>query len=278
MNKPRDVEVAVISDIHLGTHACKAREVLNYLKSINPSKLILNGDIIDSWRFSRSYFPGTHLKVIRLLIKFLENGTEIIYITGNHDEVMRNLSGVAFQNLKIVNQLELHLNGSKTWIFHGDFYDRIIRQHKWLARTGAALYGLITISNKLINKILEFSGFRSVIIYKSIKERIKSNSKKLSGFEKKIITNAIRKDYNTVICGHTHTPVYKTITEENRSLTYINCGDWVEHCTSAEYANGTWTLRTFSQEDPSPMFDEPVVLNKKNLYYLMLNEFPMFSN
>ncbi|MFB6342164.1 UDP-2,3-diacylglucosamine diphosphatase [Saccharicrinis sp. FJH62] len=278
MNLPRNVEVAVISDIHLGTHACKARELINYLKSIHPEKLILNGDIIDSWRFSRSYFPKTHLKIIRLLIKFLENGTEVIYITGNHDEVMRNLSGVSFQNLKIVNQHELNQNGLKTWIFHGDFYDRIIHQHKWLARTGAALYGLITITNKAINKTLSVFGLGSVIIYKTIKEKIKTHPEKLSGFEERIITHARKKGYGTVICGHTHTPVNKIISDNNGTLNYINCGDWVEHCTSAEYSHGKWTLKTFSQTESTLTFDEPVVLNKKSLYYLMLKEFPLLSN
>ncbi|MFB6318883.1 UDP-2,3-diacylglucosamine diphosphatase [Saccharicrinis sp. FJH54] len=278
MHIPRDIEIAVISDIHLGTHACKARELISYLKSIKPAKLILNGDIIDSWRFSRSYFPKTHLKIIRLLIKFLENGTEVIYITGNHDEVMRNLSGVSFQNLKIVNQLELNLNGIKTWIFHGDFYDRIIHRYKWLARTGAALYGLMTVTNKAINKLLSPFGKGPVIIYKTIKEKIKTHPDKLSAFEEKIITNARRKGYGTVICGHTHTPVSKTIQDKNGTLRYLNCGDWVEHCTSAEYTNGIWTLKTFTSADLSPTYDEPVVLNKKSLYYLMVKEFPRFSN
>ncbi|KAF0239554.1 MAG: hypothetical protein FD181_142 [Prolixibacteraceae bacterium] len=113
--KIREVEVAVISDIHLATHACKPKKVLKYLKSIQPKILVLNGDIIDSWRFSRNYFPKPQLKVIRQLIKMMEKGVQIFYITGNHDEFLRKFSQSQIGNLSIVNQLILDLDGSKNW-------------------------------------------------------------------------------------------------------------------------------------------------------------------
>ena len=91
----RNPEISVISDVHLATHASKAKELVRYLKSIHPKKLILNGDIIDSWRFSRNYFPKTHLKVLRQLIKMMEQGTKVVYITGNHDEIIRRQKSVS---------------------------------------------------------------------------------------------------------------------------------------------------------------------------------------
>jgi UDP-2,3-diacylglucosamine pyrophosphatase LpxH len=133
----RTLEISVISDIHLGTHASKAKSLLKYLKSINPRILILNGDIIDSWRFSRNYFPKPHLKVIRQIIRMLEKGTRIVYVTGNHDEVFRKFNKTRIGNFEIVNQFEITLNNNRTWIFHGDIFDLIIHQAKWLAKLGA---------------------------------------------------------------------------------------------------------------------------------------------
>lgn len=275
MENSQAVEIVVISDIHLGTHACKATKLLNYLKQIQPKKIILNGDIIDSWRFSRSYFPKSHLKIVRQFLKFLEKGTELIYITGNHDEVMRNLSGISVLNLKIVNQLELNLNGSKTWIFHGDFYDLIIHRHKWLARLGAALYGLLTITNKLINKLIKTLGRKEVVIYKSLKERINKHPEKLTKFEEKVIASAQKKGCSTVICGHIHKPALKHFKQENQLIQYINCGDWVENCTAAEYANGEWKLVFAEELVPETPFEEPLIFNTKNLYNLLAMEFPL---
>ena len=274
MNELRELEIAVISDIHLGTYACKAKELLTYLKSIKPKKLILNGDIVDSWRFTRSYFPKSHLRIIRQLLKFLEKGTEIIYITGNHDEVMRNLSGISFLNLQIANQYELQLDNGKTWIFHGDFYDLIIHRYKWLARLGSALYGSLTVFNKLLNRIIRRFGMNEIIIYESLKERIKHSPDKLTKFEEKVFLSARKKNCQTVICGHIHTPAIKQIKRGGFQLDYINCGDWVEHCSAAEYNHGSWTLLYFEMPVQKSVIDDPVVFNRKNLYELLSFEFP----
>lgn len=122
----RKIDISVISDFHLATHASKAKPLLKYLKSIQPKMLVLNGDIIDSWRFSRNYFPKPHMKVIRQLLKMVEKGVRVVYITGNHDDVFRKFNNTELGNFSIVNQLELDVNGQKTWIFHGDVFDHII--------------------------------------------------------------------------------------------------------------------------------------------------------
>lgn len=166
--KIREIEIAVISDIHLATHASKPKKVIRYLKSIQPATLVLNGDIIDSWRFSRNYFPKTHLKLIRQIIKMMEKGAQVVYITGNHDEFLRKITHVQIGNLKIVNQLVLDLNGKKTWIFHGDIFDNTIHRSKWLAKLGAAVYGLLTLVNKAVNLILKGLKRPEIIIYKSV--------------------------------------------------------------------------------------------------------------
>ena len=114
----RPVEVAIISDLHLGTYGCHAKEILNYLKSIQPGLLILNGDIIDIWNFSKRYFPASHMLVIKEIMNFISNGTRMVYITGNHDELLRRYSDMQMGNFQLVDKLVMEINGKMCWIFH----------------------------------------------------------------------------------------------------------------------------------------------------------------
>ena len=150
----RKMDISVISDVHLATMASKAKPLLKYLKSIQPKTLVLNGDIIDSWRFSRNYFPKAHLKVIRQLVKMIEKGVKVVYITGNHDDVFRKFNNTRLGNFSIVNQLELTVNDQNIWIFHGDVFDHIIHHSPWLAKSGAAAYGFLTLINGMVNRDL----------------------------------------------------------------------------------------------------------------------------
>jgi len=269
----REVEIAVISDLHLATHACKPKKIIRYLKSIQPKMLVLNGDIIDSWRFSRNYFPKNHLKVIRQMIKMMEKGVEVYYITGNHDEFLRKISHVKIGNLNIVNQLVLDLEGKKTWIFHGDVFDPSIHRTKWLAKFGAAVYGLLAMFNKLINRFLHWIGKPEIIIYKSLKKRLSSEKLNLSKFETTVANSAISQGYQNVICGHTHIPKEKRALINGELIHYINCGDWVEHFTAAEYYNGDWNLFYYKEDvEEIPLQDELDFPVKHQLYQSILKE------
>lgn len=274
--KLREIEVAVISDIHLATHACKPKKVLKYLKSIQPKTLVLNGDIIDSWRFNRNYFPKTQLKVIRQLIKMMEKGVQVFYITGNHDEFLRKFSQTQIGNLRIINQLILNLNGTKTWIFHGDIFDNIIHKNKWLAKLGAATYGMLTMLNQLVNRFLIGIGKPEIMIYKSIKKYTARENINLSTFETAIGNAALKQGYDTVICGHTHIPKQKQLTISGQKIQYLNCGDWVEHFTAAEYYNSNWNLYYYN--DPDDEFaDDLDVPEERQLYQSLVKEL-VFAN
>ena len=268
----RKIEVSVISDLHLATHASKAKKILKYLKSIQPSTLVLNGDIIDSWRFSRSYFPKSHLKVIRHIIKLMEKGVLVYYITGNHDDFLRKFNHVDIGNLKIVNQTILELNGNKTWIFHGDVFDPIIHKSHRLAKFGAAFKGLLTVVNNFLNSALRLLNLKEVIIYKSIKNTFRKRGNTVSRFEDNICRSAAFKNCQTIICGHTHQPLDKTIINEKGVFRYINCGDWVEHFTAVEYSNGEWVLKYIDEIDDDVSDDEPEIPNKKEVYNALFNE------
>lgn len=272
----RKLDISVISDVHLATMASKAKALLKYLKSVQPKLLVLNGDIIDSWRFSRNYFPKSHLKVIRQLVKMIEKGVQVVYITGNHDDVFRKFNNTRLGNFSIVNQLELVVGERKTWIFHGDVFDHIIHHSPWLAKFGAAAYGLLTAFNKILNLILRAFGGDEMILYKSMKDRILKEKKVLTNFEKAIANAALSKNVDMVICGHTHIPVDKIIHTEQGQIRYINCGDWVEHLSAAECLDGEWILNYFSlnsdEEEVELPGDELYIPDKKQLYRSILEE------
>ncbi len=271
----RRLDVSVISDFHLATLASKAKPLLKYLKSIQPKTLVLNGDIIDSWRFSRNYFPKAHLKVIRQILKMVEKGVQVVYITGNHDDVFRKFNNTRLGNFSMVNQLEFTLNNQKTWIFHGDVFDHIIHHSPWLAKLGAAAYGFLTLLNKMVNVLLRVFPGKEMIFYKSMKDRITKRKQVLTNFEKAIANAAVSKNIDLVICGHTHIPVDKFIHTEKGSVRYINCGDWVEHFSAAECVDGEWSLNYFKgevdDENDSPG-DELYIPDKKQLYRSIVEE------
>jgi UDP-2,3-diacylglucosamine pyrophosphatase LpxH len=242
-----DVEVAVISDIHLGTMACNATALLEYLKSIAPKMLVLNGDIIDAWRFSRNYFPKSQLKIVRHLIKMMEKGTRIYYIAGNHDEILRKFVHTRSGRFKIVNQLMLKLGSEKVWFIHGDVFDSVISRLRWFSKMGAAVYGFITLVNLALNFLFKSEG-KKLNIYKNRASGF--NSENISRFETRVATEAIRRGVQTVVCGHTHIPADKNIRLGNAGVRYLNCGDWVENNTSLEFREGEWRLCHFSKIEP----------------------------
>ena len=151
MARKRKVEVVVISDVHLGTYGCHAQELLAYLKSINPETVVLNGDIVDIWQFSKSYWPAAHMRVVKYLMGLVAKGTKVYYITGNHDEMLRKFTGFKMTSFQIVNKLVLELDGKKTWLFHGDVFDVTMQHSKWMAKLGANGYNLLILLNRMVN-------------------------------------------------------------------------------------------------------------------------------
>ncbi len=240
--KKRPVDLVVISDVHLGTYGCHAKELLGYLNSIKPKKLILNGDIIDIWQFRKRYFPKSHLKVIKKIITLASKGTEVIYITGNHDEMLRKFSDTEMGNFKLLDKLVIELDGKKAWFFHGDIFDASIQNAKWLAKLGGWGYDMLILLNQLINWLLVKLGREKFSLSKKIKNSVKKATKYINDFEGVAAQLAIQNKYQYVICGHIHQPQIRQFTDKNGSCFYLNSGDWIENLTSLEYHNQQWQL------------------------------------
>lgn len=240
--KKRKIELVVLSDIHLGTFGCHAKELVNYLSSIKPKILVLNGDIIDIWQFRKSYFPSTHLKVIQKIINLASKGTKVYYITGNHDEMLRKFSDLTMGNISLVDKVVLELGDKKAWIFHGDVFDASVQHSKWIAKLGGVGYDYLILMNRFVNWLLSKIGKEPYSFSKKIKSSVKKAVKHISDFEQTATELGIEKKYDYVICGHIHEP--KIIKKENKngSIMYLNSGDWVENLTALEYNYKRWKL------------------------------------
>jgi|SRR6218665_237881 len=249
----RPVDVAVISDLHLGTYACRAKEFVSYLNSIEPRLLILNGDIIDGWQFSKHYFPQHHITAIQQIFHLLSTGTRIIYITGNHDETLRRYADLHLGNFQLADKVVIEIDGKMNWIFHGDVFDHTTANSaKFWGKLGSNGYALLLGFNKMINKFMRMIGKEKLSLSKSIMEQFHKRFVRIDAFETMIAEIAIEKKYDCVICGHIHQPGKRLFTNEKGTVTYMNSGDWVEHMTALEYYNNDWHLYTHEQiESPT---------------------------
>ncbi|SKB68479.1 UDP-2,3-diacylglucosamine pyrophosphatase LpxH [Sphingobacterium nematocida] len=258
----REVDLVVLSDLHLGTYGCRAKEVLHYLYSIKPSKLILNGDIIDIWQFKKSYFPDQHLRVIKYLFDMAYQGTELIYVTGNHDEMLRKFSDISFGNIKLVDKLVLHLGDKKAWVFHGDVFDASVQHSKWLAKLGGWGYDMLIRLNNLINWCLNRLGREKYSLSKRIKNSVKKAVKFIGDFEHTASELAIESHYDYVICGHIHQPQIRTVETKKGKCVYMNSGDWIENLSALEYNNHEWTMFHYEEQKDKlgkyPLHESPL--------------------
>jgi UDP-2,3-diacylglucosamine pyrophosphatase LpxH len=248
----RRMKICVISDVHLGTYGCHAEELNRYLKSIDPEILILNGDIVDIWQFSKNYWPPAHMKIVNRILKMTSKGVKVYYITGNHDELLRRFVDFQMGNFVLTNKVILDVGGKKTWFFHGDVFDMSVRYSKWIAMLGSKGYDLLIIINRLINKVLEKMGREKVSISKRVKDSVKRAVKFVSDFEQTAMEMAAFHGFQQVVCGHIHQPADKMWEIDGQTIRYMNSGDWIENCTSLEYTdeNG-WVIYTYTPEESS---------------------------
>lgn len=279
----RSIDILVISDIHLGTYGCHANELLYYLKSVKPKIVVLNGDIIDIWQFSKRYWPNSHMKIIKHLFSWMGKGIKTYYVTGNHDEMLRKFEGLKMGSLSIVNKVVLTLSdGKKAWMFHGDVFDITMQHSKWLAKLGAVGYDTLILINRFFNFISKkvFNKGKLSLAQK-IKHSVKSAVSFINDFEQTSADIGIYNKFDFVVCGHIHHPEMRTITSPQGSIVYLNSGDWVENLSALEYTNGEWSIYKFSDSDKAEMElnakEEEKDPNMDQLFDNMLHEFKMMK-
>lgn len=222
-----------ISDIHLGTRGCNHKRLKDFLRKNKFEKLYLVGDIVDIWRISKGnwYFPQEHVNIIRQFLTLAKQGTEIIYISGNHDEFLRTVSDfdINMGNIVIKDE-DIHLTaeGKEYLVCHGDDYDNIFKYHRWLAIIGDSFYNLSIYINIYLAKLRAFLGREPWSFSNYLKKKVKLASRFIEDFEDSISKECKRRKCYGVVCGHIHHAEMKYI----NGVHYCNDGDWVESCTA----------------------------------------------
>ena len=231
-----------ISDLHLGSKHCNAEELLYFLSKVKTEKLYLVGDIIDVWRLKNKwYWPKTHNKIVRKILKISEK-IEVIYITGNHDEVFRKFPQVQIGKVSVIHRaVYTDLNGKRYLVVHGDLFDNLMRTKsgRFIMHLGDFAYDSLIYINRLINGIRKILGIRPWSLAKYLKRKAKLAANYIGEFEKEMTLYCKRKGYDGIICGHIH---HAEITEYD-GIVYMNDGDWCESCTAlVETCDGEWKI------------------------------------
>ena len=215
-----------ISDIHLGTSGCKAEFLLDFLRVNESDQLYLVGDIVDGWQLKRGwYWKQSHNDVVQKVLRKARKGTKVTYIVGNHDEVLREFLGLRFGEILIENEAVHELrDGRRLWVTHGDLFDGVIQYAKWLAYLGDTAYTMALKVNDHFNYLRHKMGMSYWSLSQYLKHRVKNAVSFITAFEEALTTEARRRGYDGVVCGHIHRPEIREID----GTLYCNDGDWVE--------------------------------------------------
>ena len=245
-----------LSDIHLGSIGCQAEYLLDFLRHNESEHLYLVGDIIDGWQLKKGwYWPQAHNDVVQKILRKARKGTNVVYVPGNHDEVIRQFNNIAFGDIQVRDEaFHTTLAGKRLWIVHGDLFDGVIQHAKWLAYLGDTAYTAILTLNRWFNRIRAKFGFEYWSLSQYLKHQVKNAVNFISSFENAMIAEARRRDCDGVVCGHIH----KAEIREIDGTLYCNDGDWVESLSAlVETFDGQlkivyWTVMHSEKSAPAP--------------------------
>ena len=276
----RNLDILVISDLHLGTYGSEADQVLAYLKTVDAKKIVINGDFVDIMLFNKRFWPNSHMKVVKYFLDLISQGKEIYYVVGNHDESLRKFLNFKIQNFQIVNQVVLDTDVGKVWLFHGDVFDFSV-QTQWITKLAGYTYDYMIVANNWINKkIMKPLGRKRLNFSKTIKSYVKTAVQYLGNFEELAAETAQKNGYKYVACGHIHSPTIKTLNINGEDITYMNSGDWLESLSSLEFVNNKWSIykHTPSEDEFKKEEGERIEMTNKELFADLLAEFKILKD
>ena len=236
-DKTLKVRSVWISYIHLGFRGCSADFLLDFLHRVECDYLYLVGDIIDVWEMKkRMFWPQEHNNVVRTLLGKAKHNTKVIYVPGNHDELLRDFEGAVFGNITIQSEIvHTTADNRKLLILHGDQFDSVVKISPMLAKIGSRLYDFLLRANRWVNYVRRKLGFSYWSLAAFLKNKVKNAVQYISHFEEAVAHEAAKQEVDGVVCGHIHRAEIADI----NGVTYYNCGDWVESCTAlVEHADG----------------------------------------
>jgi len=276
----RNLDILVISDLHLGTYGSEADEVLAYLKTVEAKKIVINGDFVDIMLFNKKFWPNSHMKVVKHILDLISQGKEIHYVVGNHDELLRKFLNYKIKNFQIVNQVVLDTEEGKVWLFHGDVFDFSI-QTAWITKLASFLYDYMIMFNSWLNKnVMKPMGRKRLNFSKTIKANVKTAIQYFSNFERVAAETAHKNGYKYVVCGHIHSPKIESFNVNGEEVIYMNSGDWLESLSSLEYVDNKWSIymHTRSEDEFKKEEGERIEMTNKELYKDLIAEFKILQD
>lgn len=250
MEERKHYRTVIISDIHIGSSHSKVKEVSDFLSSVDCDLLIMNGDIIDGWKFqqksSGKRWCPEYTRFVKVVMNMMEkHDTRVIYLRGNHDDFLDNLVPVDLGNICIFRDYILESCGHRYFVTHGDVFDSVTTNMEWLAKLGDVSYTALLKFNTLYNRIRSRKGKPYYSLSQAIKHKVKQAVSSISGFERMLADLARSKHCDGVICGHIHYPEDRMID----GIRYLNSGDWVESLSALlEEQDGTWRIMKYREE------------------------------
>lgn len=230
-----------ISDVHLGTKGCQADTLIDFLRCHDADTIYLVGDIFDGWQLrSTWYWPQSHSDVIQKLLRKARKGTRLVYVPGNHDEMLRSYYGTHFGGIEVVEQaIHVAPDGKRYLVLHGDLFDAVMKHARWLAFAGDTAYTAAIFINTFFNRIRRMWGLGYWSLSQWAKLKVKTAVNFIGEFENALVLEANRHNTAGIICGHIHHAAIRQM----HGLFYINCGDWVESCTAiCESSSGEFEI------------------------------------
>jgi UDP-2,3-diacylglucosamine pyrophosphatase LpxH len=276
----RNLDILVISDLHLGIYGSEADEVLAYLKTVEAKKIVINGDFVDIMLFNKKFWPNSHMKVVKHILDLISQGKEIHYVVGNHDELLRKFLNYKIKNFQIVNQVVLDTEEGKVWLFHGDVFDFSI-QTAWITKLASFLYDYMIMFNSWLNKnVMKPMGRKRLNFSKTIKANVKTAIQYFSNFERVAAETAHKNGYKYVVCGHIHSPKIESFNVNGEEVIYMNSGDWLESLSSLEYVDNKWSIymHTRSEDEFKKEEGARIEMTNKELYKDLIAEFKILQD
>jgi len=236
-----------ISDVHLGARGCQADKLLDFLRCHEADTIYLVGDIVDGWQLRSAWFwPQSHNDVVQKLLRQARKGVRVVYVPGNHDEFLRDYCGTRFGGI-VVSETAIHVagDGRRYLVIHGDHFDLVVTQARWLALLGGKAYDWAIALNRILNQFRRRLGFPYWSMSQWAKLKVKNAVNYIGDFEKTLVAEAHRHDVHGVICGHIH----HAAIHDDFGVRYLNCGDWVESCTAiVEHHDGHFEVVTWTHD------------------------------
>jgi UDP-2,3-diacylglucosamine pyrophosphatase LpxH len=224
------VRTLFLSDLHLGFKRSRARELADFLASIDAETIVLVGDIVDSLSLAQRYFwPPAHAQVVHALLAKQRAGARLLYIPGNHDADRAPFAAMMHGAVEVHDEwVHRTACGERLLVVHGDQFDGQRQVASWLHWLGEAVYDFSVVLNDHLNDARRMTRMSYWPLAERLKLAVSASARFIERFEASAVAHARAQGFDGIICGHIHRANLRRV----GASIYCNTGDWVESCSA----------------------------------------------